>query len=186
MVHSDVAGFLKLLMLAFARFCCLGVDSAAAMTYGDCARGCEEYSNLCHSMLLSTATFNGFALATVLLFLGVRWLSEERSYRESHGITLIILVAGILLKVVDGILPLVLAARCFTPPYYEGMASAGCGVPCVVGELFAIYALYLCTLRIACRILGEARQHHRPGRCHTGLRAPHPDGQARPESMKAK
>ena len=142
MVHSDVAGFLKLLMFAFARFCCLGVDSAAAMTYGDCARGCEEYSNLCHSMLLSTATFNGFALATVLLFLGVRWLSEERSYRESHGITLIILVAGILLKVVDGILPLVLAARCFTPPYYEGMASAGCGVPCVVGELFAIYALY--------------------------------------------
>jgi len=142
MVNEDVAGFIKLLTFAFARCCCLGVDSAAAMTYGDCARNCGVYSSLCHTMLMSAATFNGFALATVLLFLGIRWFSEERSYRESHCITLIILAIGIVLKVVDAVLPLVLAIRCFTPPYYDKMASAGCGVPCVVGELFAIYPLY--------------------------------------------
>ena len=142
MVHHNVAGFIKLLTFAFARFICLGVDCAAAMTYGDCARGCGEYSKNCHTMLLSSATFNGFALATVLLFLAIRWTSEERSYSESHCITLIILVLGILLKIVDLILPLVLATGCFTPPYYSGMASAGCDVPCVVGELFAIYAMY--------------------------------------------
>lgn len=98
-------------------------------------------------MLAATATFNMFAIGTFALLVAVRVFAKERAYSEACIITYILVALAVVLKVVDLALPIALTAVCFPdsalPPFNSTLVAHNCAVPCMVGDLYAAYGLYM-------------------------------------------
>ena len=143
--------FLTLLGFTCVRLALLAVDSAAAVLYGDSARNCRiESPDTCQGLLIAVATFNGFALSTVMIFLGLRCAAVERSHAEVNVVTLVILGLSAILKLADATLPISLSAMCFQHMFDESAYSDASCAPtqCAVGVFYGIYPIY-CGVKLA-------------------------------------
>jgi hypothetical protein len=88
--------------------------------------------------------FSVLAFAFVVL---VRLNTEERAYGEALVVTLLLVWIDLFLKLGGMGTPLITIAVCFPdtlfPPFNSSLASKNCAEPCPVGDLYAIYGLYV-------------------------------------------
>ena len=97
-------------------------------------------------MLTSIAALNCFALGAFALLVAVRYTARERAYTEACVVTYILVLFNLLLKLGDAALPVALTLQCFPESavlnFNTSLVSTNCVRPCMVGDLYAVYAFY--------------------------------------------
>ena len=106
----------------------------------------EPPDTQCEALLALIATVNCFSLCAFALIVLVRYLSKERSYKEACIVTYVLVALNLLLQLADATLPMVLTSNCFAdtwlPPFNTTLMTLNCVRPCMLGDLYAAYALY--------------------------------------------
>ena len=106
----------------------------------------EPPDTQCEVLLALIATVNCFSLCAFALIVLVRYLSKERSYKEACVVTYVLVALNLLLQLADATLPMVLTSNCFAdtwlPPFNTTLMTLNCVRPCMLGDLYAAYALY--------------------------------------------
>ena len=153
-LDGDLRKFLRLFVFWGLRCCFWLVDVVAAMNFDSCAEGCgfvEPPRKSCQALILSIAIFNFFSLVAFVIFLLVRYTSDDRDRAEAALVTRVLIGVGLLLKLADIGMTLAVTATCFpdsaTPPYENFMSMTRCEgtlqePACPVMDFFALYAIY--------------------------------------------
>ena len=106
----------------------------------------EPPERSCEGLLSAIAALNLFSITAFALLVGVRCVTPERSFSEACIVTYVLVGLDVLLKLGDATLPIALTVHCFPESavlgYNSSLISSNCAVPCLLGDLFAIYGLY--------------------------------------------
>ena len=106
----------------------------------------EPADRACDGLLASTAALNMFSVLAFVVIVSVRWIVPDRSYTEACLVTYILVALDVVLKLCDASLPIVLTVQCFptsvVPPFNGTLFAPNCDVPCVLGDLYAMYGFY--------------------------------------------
>ena len=153
-LDSDLRKFLRLFVFWGLRFCFWTIDAVAAYNFESCAEGCgfvEAPRTSCEALILSIAIFNFFALVAFIIFLLVRYTSDDRDRAEARFVTRVLITVGMLLKLADIGMTVAVYTICFpdsaTPPYENFMSMTQCAgtiqnPACPFMDFFALYGIY--------------------------------------------
>ena len=153
-LDSDLRKFLRLFVFWGLRFCFWTIDAVAAYNFESCAEGCgfvEAPRTSCEALILSIAIFNFFALVAFIIFLLVRYTSDDRDRAEARFVTRVLITVGLLLKLADIGMTVAVYTTCFpdsaTPPYENFMSMTQCAgtiqnPACPFMDFFALYGIY--------------------------------------------
>ena len=153
-LDSDLRKFLRLFVFWGLRFCFWTIDAVAAYNFESCAEGCgfvEAPRTSCEALILSIAIFNFFALVAFIIFLLVRYTSDDRDRAEARFVTRVLITVGLLLKLADIGMTVAVYTICFpdsaTPPYENFMSMTQCAgtiqnPACPFMDFFALYGIY--------------------------------------------
>jgi len=135
-------------VFALVRIIFLIVDMLATGFYGTCTRNCGVPTlSGCEGLLGFTAVLNFFSVSAFIIVVLIRVNTEERAYSEALVVTTALVVLDACLKVGDVCTPVLLTIVCFPesaiPPFNTTLASTNCRSPCPVGDLYAVYAIYV-------------------------------------------
>jgi len=145
---SEQERLLAVPLFAALRMALLAVDVLATTCYGLCSRSCGAALFAgCEGLLSFTAVLNFFSVLAFAFVVLVRLNTEERAYGEALVVTLLLVWIDLFLKLGGMGTPLITIAVCFPdtlfPPFNSSLASKNCAEPCPVGDLYAIYGLYV-------------------------------------------
>jgi hypothetical protein len=153
-LDSDLRKFLRLFVFWGLRFCFWTIDVVAAWNFESCAEGCgfvEAPRTSCEALILSIAIFNFFALVAFIIFLLVRYTSDDRDRAEARFVTRVLITVALVLKLADIGMTVAVTTICFpdsaTPPYENFMSMTQCAgtiqnPACPVMDFFALYGIY--------------------------------------------